>query len=71
MLLKQILCIFFKRKTNEILNQLQNNETIGMKKIFEKYKEHANYLKLNYGEYLIFSPTLFHGNTLNQTKQQG
>ena len=59
--------IFSKEKTNEILDELQNSETIGMKKIFEKYKEHANYLKLNFGECLIFSPTLFHGNTLNQT----
>ena len=59
--------IFSKEKTNQILNQLKNSETIGMKKIFDKYKKHANYLKLNFGECLIFSPTLFHGNTLNQT----
>ncbi len=59
--------IFSREKTNQILNQLQNSETIGMNKLYEKYKEHANYLKLNFGECLIFSPTLFHGNTLNQT----
>ena len=61
--------IFSKEKTNEILNELQNSETIGMNKMFEKYKEHANFLNLNFGECLIFSPTLFHGNTLNETNK--
>ena len=33
-----------------------------------KYKEYANFLNVNFGECLIFSPTLFHGNVLNQTE---
>ena len=58
----------FPREVNQkILCDLKANETIGMKNLFIKYQKYANFLELNYGECLIFSPTLFHGNVLNQT----
>ena len=57
----------FKETTNEILKNLKKNEAIGMKNLFEKYKKEAKFLNLKYGECLIFSPTLFHGNILNKT----
>ena len=59
--------IFSREKTKEILSELQSNESVGMKNLFIKYKKFANFLNLNFGECLIFSPTLFHGNVLNQT----
>ena len=60
--------IFSKEKTYKILKELKNSEFEGMKNLFNKYKEYANFLKLNFGECLIFSPTLFHGNVLNKTE---
>ena len=60
--------IFSKEKTYEILKELKNSEFQGMKNLFNKYKKHATFLKVNFGECLLFSPTLFHGNVLNQTE---
>ena len=60
--------IFSREKTKEILSDLKSNERIGMKNLFIKYKKHAKFLNVNFGECLIFSPTLFHGNVLNQTE---
>ena len=58
----------FPRKINEkILHDLKDNENLGMKNLFIKYEKYANFLHLNYGDCLIFSPTLFHGNVLNET----
>ena len=59
--------IFSKEKSYEILKNLQKNEYNGMKNLFNKYKKYAKFLKLNFGECLIFSPTLFHGNVENKT----
>ena len=59
--------IFPREITEKILNDLRDNEKLGMKNLFLKYKKFANFLELNYGECLIFSPTLFHGNVLNET----
>ena len=60
--------IFSKEKSYEILRNLKENENKGMKNLFNEYKDHANFLKVNFGECLIFSPTLFHGNVLNKTR---
>jgi len=59
--------IFSREKTYEILDNLKESENRGMKYLFNKYKKYANFLKLNYGQCLIFSPTLFHGNIINNT----
>ena len=40
-----------------------------MKNLFDEYKDYATFLNLNFGECLIFSPTLFHGNMLNKTNK--
>ena len=59
--------IFSREKTYEILSNLSESENKGMQYLFNKYKKHANFLELKYGQCLIFSPTLFHGNILNNT----
>ena len=59
--------IFSREKTYEILDNLKKSENKGMQYLFNKYKKDANFLKLHYGQCLIFSPTLFHGNILNNT----
>ena len=59
--------IFPREVNEEILLDLKANESLGMKNLFIKYQKYANFLQLDYGECLIFSPTLFHGNVLNQT----
>lgn len=60
--------IFPKEKTYKILKMLKASEYKGMKELFNKYKNYARFLKVDFGECLIFSPTLFHGNILNQTE---
>ena len=37
--------------------------------IFNKHKKNIKFLKLNYGEGLIFSSNILHGNKINLTKQ--
>ena len=59
--------IFSRSKTYEILSKLKASEKKGMKNLYNEYKEYATFLKLNLGECLIFSPTLFHGNVINNT----
>tara|TARA_B100000424_G_C22888972_1_gene472901 strand:+ start:299 stop:1066 length:768 start_codon:yes stop_codon:yes gene_type:complete len=59
--------IFSREKTNEILDNLLESEKKGMQHLFNEYKKDANFLELKYGQCLIFSPTLFHGNILNNT----
>lgn len=36
-------------------------------KIYKEYKKKLRFLNINYGEVLIFSPNLFHGNITNKT----
>ena len=36
-------------------------------KIFNEYKDKLQFLKVDYGQVLIFSPNLFHGNIINKT----
>jgi sporadic carbohydrate cluster 2OG-Fe(II) oxygenase len=59
--------IFSKKCSSEMLQRLQNHEHTGMLPLFDEYRSEAKYIDINYGECLIFSPTLFHGNTLNET----
>ena len=59
--------IFSREKTYEILDNLIESEKKGMQHLFNEYKKDANFLELKYGQCLIFSPTLFHGNILNNT----
>ena len=37
--------------------------------IYNKHKKKFKFLSINYGEVLIFSPVLLHGNIVNKTKE--
>ena len=60
--------IFNPELSKKILNDMPNFHQSGMKELFEKYKD-AEFVEVKYGEGLIFSPTLFHGNVLNETEK--
>ncbi len=40
-----------------------------MIKIFNKYRKKFKFLEINFGEVLIFTPILLHGNVVNKTKE--
>ena len=61
--------IFNPELSKKILNDMPNFHKSGMKELFEKYKKDAEFVEVKYGEGLIFSPTLFHGNVLNETEK--
>ena len=54
-----------KKINNLVLNS--KNETT--RKIYLKNKSKFKYLNINFGEILIFSPLILHGNTINKTKE--
>lgn len=59
--------IFPKETSYKMLSEMPNHERNGMEALFEKYKNAANFLTVSYGSSLIFSPTMFHGNIVNET----
>ena len=55
-------------KYNKIINNnvtYKKNTTINQ--IYKKYKKKFKFLKIDFGQILIFSPILLHGNTVNKT----
>ena len=53
----------------QAIKNLKSYEYKGFAKIFQKYKKQAKWLKVNYGQVLIFTPNLLHGNVVNKTKE--
>ena len=60
--------MFDYETTNEIYEAMPAFEKMGMGALFEEFHKKAHFLNLKKGEALIFSPTLFHGNVINETK---
>jgi sporadic carbohydrate cluster 2OG-Fe(II) oxygenase len=56
----------FNQKMNE---KLLNSYKYTTKQMYNKNKKKFQFLKINYGEILIFSPLILHGNTMNKTKE--
>jgi len=52
--------------TIEILNDLQNFETIGGIQLEEKYKNKFKFISVNPGDCILFSSNLYHGNVVNR-----
>ena len=55
-------------KYNKIINNnvtYKKNTTINQ--IYKKYKKKFKFLKIDFGQILIFSPILLHGNIVNKT----
>lgn len=57
-------------KHNVIINrEITKNKNSTILSIFNKHKNKFKFLKINYGEILIFSPIIQHGNVVNTTKE--
>ena len=59
--------IFPPHTTYEMLARLPSVEVNGMGHIFEEYIDSAEFITIEYGQAMIFTPTMFHGNILNTT----
>ena len=61
---------FTKPKYNKKMNdQLLNSDKFTTKKMYNKNKKHFKFLNVKFGDILIFSPLMLHGNTINKTKE--
>ncbi len=61
---------FTKPKFNKLMNEkLLNTNKFTTKKMYLKNKNKFNFLNIKYGEILIFSPIILHGNTVNITNE--
>ena len=56
----------YNKKMND---QILNTEKYTAKQMYNKNKKKFKFLKLKFGEILIFSPLILHGNTINSTKE--
>jgi len=57
-------------KYNPRINkEVTNSKNKTIIKIFNKHKNKFKFLEINYGEVLIFTPILLHGNIVNKTKE--
>tara|TARA_B100001250_G_scaffold414327_1_gene451989 strand:+ start:1330 stop:2133 length:804 start_codon:yes stop_codon:yes gene_type:complete len=56
-----------KPKNNKIVNKYVMESRKNIQEIYRKNKKKFKFLKINYGEILIFSPILMHGNIINKT----
>ncbi len=57
------------RDNKKINEQITKNKNSTILKIYNKYKKKFKFLKINYGEILIFSPIIQHGNIVNKTNE--
>lgn len=53
--------------TREMFAQLPAYHAKGMDALYEDYKRQATFIEMQYGQFLLFTPTLFHGSVVNQT----
>ena len=57
-------------KQNKIINyMITKSKKLTIQQIYKKYKKKFKFIKINYGEILIFSPILLHGNIINKTNE--
>ncbi len=55
-------------KDNVTINEkITKSKNLTVLKIFKKFRKKFKFLKINYGEILIFSPIIQHGNVVNTT----
>lgn len=61
---------FTKPKYNKKMNeQLLNTDKFTTKEMYIKNKKYFKFLNIKFGDILIFSPLMLHGNTINKTKE--
>ena len=56
----------FNKKMNE---KLLNTDDFTTKKMYNKNKKNFKFLNVKFGDILIFSPIILHGNTINKTTE--
>lgn len=56
----------FNKKMNE---KLLNTNDFTTKEMYNKNKKNFEFLNIKFGDILIFSPIILHGNTINKTKE--
>ena len=63
--------MFFTKPThNKKMNdQLLNTDKFTSKEMYSKNKKNFKFLNVKFGDILIFSPLMLHGNTINKTKE--
>ena len=54
--------------SKKIVSKIKKYNKVGTDKILKDYKNNLKFLKINFGEILIFSANLMHGNKVNLTK---
>ena len=57
------------RDNKKINEQITKSKNTTILKIYNKHKKKFKFLKINYGEILIFSPIIQHGNIVNKTNE--
>ena len=61
---------FTKPKFNKKMNEkLLNTNDFTTKEMYNKNKKNFEFLNIKFGDILIFSPIILHGNTINKTKE--
>lgn len=61
--------IFDKILSKKIISNLNKYRYGGMDKVYQKYKLKKKFLRVNRGDFLLFSPNLLHGNITNKTME--
>ena len=54
--------------SKKIVSKIKKYNKVGTENILKDYKNNLKFLKINFGEILIFSANLMHGNKVNLTK---
>ena len=61
---------FTKPAINKKINhKILNSDKYTVKQLYEKNKKHFQFLNIKYGDVLLFSPLILHGNTINKTAE--
>ena len=63
----QSMYITSPKHNKQINKEVTTTKTKTLNQLYEKYKSKFKFLKINFGEVLIFTPILQHGNVINTT----
>ena len=55
--------------SNKVIKNIRDYEQQGLDQLIQEHPKEFTFLKVAYGEALIFSPTCLHGNIINQTNE--
>lgn len=61
--------ILNSKKMNTFNRTFSNKKIKSISDLYKRFKKDLNFLKINYGDYLLFNQNLPHGNLINITKE--